>query len=96
MKMAAMKRTDAEDILIKDPQREQNGDNKESGRRAYTDQKNSQRDVHGDNKESGRRGYTEQFLEIDAISVGRSSEIYTRNRWNKLRQHGSRAGIGDR
>ena len=36
--MAAIKRTDAEAIFNKGPQREEHGDRKKSGRRGYIDQ----------------------------------------------------------
>ena len=49
---AAIKRADAEAIQIKGPQREEKGDNKDHGRRGYTNQ-GPQREEKGDNKESG-------------------------------------------
>ena len=59
MRRAPIKRTDAEAIQSKDSQREEKGDNKESGCRGHTD-KGPQREEKGDNKESGCRGYTDQ------------------------------------
>ena len=52
-----MKRADTEAIQIKGPQREEKGNNKESGYIGYTDQ---QREEKGDTNESGHRDYTVQ------------------------------------